>query len=116
MHTQIRSVIKGLRWPGAGMVQLELTAGEHTPLGRLVGRLYYQTGVMDLVDKDTRWGFPHNGGQHTFGFEGSRRDAVAMLEIFKEALEVFKLTEEESQVASELSYISQDIISGPPKI
>jgi hypothetical protein len=117
MHAQIRNVIDRLQWFSREVVLVELSAGEQTPLGRLVGRLYYQTSVMDVVDRDSRWGYPHNGGSHTFTYKGSPRDAVAMLELFKETLaENFTLNAEESQVASEFSYISQEILAGRRKM
>ena len=112
MHAQIRNVINRLELTTGGEVHVELTSGEQTPLGNLVSRLYYQTNVMAVVDRDSRWGYPHNGGQHTFQYRGSPRDAVAMLELFKEVLlDNFKLNAEESQVANEFSYISQEILA-----
>ncbi len=113
MHAQIKHVISRLVFQSSADVIVELSAGEQTPLGKLLNRLYYRTNVMDVLDSESRYGYPHNGGQHTFTFRGTPRDAVAMVELFKEVLqEQFTLTEEESQVCSELSYISQEILAG----
>lgn|SRR5574337_856401 len=113
MHAQIKHIIGRLEFKSSQDVIVELSSGEQTPMGKLLNRLYYQTGVMDVVDRDSRFGYPHNGGQHTFTYRGTPRDAVAMLELFKEVLqEKFTLTEEESQVCSEISYISQEILAG----
>jgi len=117
MHQQIRFVIDRLQWFPGQVVLVELSAPEQTPLGKLVGRLYYDTNAMEVVDRDCRWGYPHNGGMHTFTYKGPARDAVAMLEVFKEALEGrLARTEEERQVCSEFSYISQEILAGRKKM
>jgi hypothetical protein len=111
MHHQIKQVCQSLRFLPAGEVRVCLTAGERTPLGRIVGKMYYQTDLVDLLGSRTV-GHPHNGGQHSFLYIGRRGDAVAFLELLKEtALEKFRLDEEGCQVASELSFISQDILA-----
>lgn len=112
MHAQIRNVISRLQWFSRQEVLVELSASEGSALGQLVCRLYYDTRVMDVVDRQARFGYPHNGGQHTFTYRGSPSDAVAMLELFQEALREFKLTPEQSQVVNEFSYISQEILAG----
>jgi len=112
MHAQIRNVISRLEF-STGTVLVELSAGEQTPLGRLLNLLYYQTNLCEVIDRDCRFGYPHNGGSHTFTFRGPRGDAVAMLELIKETLaEKFALQGEEAQVNSELSFVSQEILAG----
>ena len=115
MHAQIRTVIGSLRFT-TGSVSIDLSAGERTPLGNIISRVYYETNIGDVVDRAYRSGYPHNGGQHTFHFQGPRGEAVAMLELIKETmLERFKLNEETRQVANELSFVSQEIIGHRPK-
>lgn len=116
MHAQIRNVISRLAFIDRDTVVVELSAGEQSPLGRLLYRLYYQTKVMDVVDRESRFGYPHNGGEHTFSYRGKPLDAVATLEMFKEELEKFNLTEEESRVANQLSFVSQEILAGRRKV
>lgn len=112
MHQQIRHVIQRLLWVNSKTVVVELSAAERSPLGNLLSRLYYQTQAMDLVDREYRYGYPHNGGQHTFTFRGPPREAVAALELFREVLtESFALSAEESQVAHEFSFVAQEILS-----
>jgi hypothetical protein len=112
MHHQIKEVIRRLEFK-PHTVLVELTAGEQTPLGRLLCKVYYQTYICDVIEREFRFGFPHNGGQHTFTYRGPWQDAVAMLELMKETLmDNFNLSEEERQVASEFSYISQEILAG----
>jgi hypothetical protein len=118
MHAQIRNVIEGLHFT-LGHVSFDLTATEQTPLGRILYCVYYGTNITDVIDRNTRWGYPHNGGQHTFEYSGPWGDAVAMLELIKEVVsEKYgdKLDATESQVLSEFSYISQEIIAGRKKM
>ena len=116
MHQQIRGVISQLKWFPGQVVLVDLTASEQSPLGRLVGRLYYDTDAMEVVDRACRTGYPHNGGFHTFQFKGPARDAVAMMELFKETLEDRTRTDEERQVCNEFSYVSQEILAGRRKV
>jgi len=112
MHPQIKQVCATVQHHVAPKgVSFDLRAGEQTPLGKLLSILYYRTDVLDLVPFEHRIGFPHNGGMHTLYYNGPRGDAVAFLELWKEELEKFNLTEEQRQVASELSFISQEILS-----
>lgn len=111
MHAQIRTVIDRLMFTPREVL-VELSADERTPLGNILYKVYYQTNICDVIDRERRWGYPHNGGSHTFTFRGPRRDAVAMLELIKEEIaEHFTLSDEESRVLSELSFVSQEIIS-----
>ena len=117
MHRQIKQVIESLKFQD-GKVHVRLSAGEQTPLGKIIGRLYYQSRVMDLLPPDQRFGYPHNGGQHTLSLACRPLDAVAFIEALKEEAQArkFAITEEESQVVSELSYISQEILAGRNKV
>lgn len=112
MHAQIKGVIGTLRFIGTDLY-MDLSAGEQTPLGELLYKVYYQTNVCDVIDNEHRFGYPHNGGQHTFQYRGPARDAVAAVELIKETLlEKFpKLTEEQKDVAHQLSYVSQEILA-----
>lgn len=115
MHAQIHYAISRLQF-SPGQVLVELSAGEQSPLGKILNIVYYRTNICDVVDRDNRWGYPHNGGQHTFTFRGPHGDAVSMVELIKETvMDKFKLDDETRQVASELSYISQEILAGRRK-
>lgn len=48
-----------------GTVNLKLSQPQHTDAGRVLGDIYYRTGMLDLFDRDHRFGYPHNGGEHT---------------------------------------------------
>ncbi len=112
MHPQIKTVISRLRF-FTDLVILDLTSAQHTPMGKLLYNVYYRTNICDVVDRESRYGYPHNGGEHTFSFRGKPWDAVTMLELIKETMieGKFGLTEEEREVASQLSFVSQEIIA-----
>lgn len=113
MHRQIAAIAATVQARPQKAVAFEMNAGEQTALGRILFLMYYRTGIMDLIRDHKTHGYPHNGGQHTFYFVGPRREAVTFLELLKEELEQpkYRLNEEERQVLSELSFISQDILS-----
>jgi hypothetical protein len=117
MHAQIKQVIDTLLFT-PGKVAVRLSAGEQTPLGKIIGRLYYQSKVMDLLTHDERFGYPHNGGQHTLELHCKPLDAVSMIEAMKEEAEdrKFATNADEWQVVAELSYISQEILAGRKKV
>lgn len=109
MHAQIKRVIDTLLFD-LTRVHVRLSAGEQTPLGRLIGRVYYNSHVLEGLNYSERSGYPHNGGQHTLELFCRPLDAIEMIEMIKEVcLERLARTEEERQVANELSYISQEI-------
>lgn len=112
MHAQIREVIEKLKmdWTGKRVV-LVLTAGERSPLGTILSRVYYNTDITSIINRDELFGYPHNGGQHTFTFMGTAGDAVALVELIKETmLEKFTFDEETRRVVNEMSFISQEIL------
>ncbi len=109
MHQQIKRVIETMLHDPR-RVYVRLTAGEQTPLGKLVGRVFYNSDILECLTYRECSGYPHNGGQHTLELHCAPLDAIEMLEMIKEVcLEKFALNDEERQVASELSYISQEI-------
>lgn len=111
MHTQIKQVIATLQYQ-SGKVRVHLSAGEQTALGKILGRVFYQTDILDVLTYTERSGYPHNGGQHTLELHCKSADAIEMIEMIKEvALEKLCRTEEERRVASELSFVSQEIYS-----
>lgn len=115
MHPQIQSVIDSLHFTPS-TVCVTLTAGESTPLGNIVGRIYYHTDVLEVLDRNQRFGYPNNGGQHTLSFRCSPKDAVTLIELIKETVVGrFTYTEQEARVANELSFISQEILAGAHK-
>jgi hypothetical protein len=111
MHAQIRTIIASLLHQ-PGKVHVRLSAGERTPLGNIIGRVYYNSHVLEGLNYSERTGYPHNGGQHTLELHCKPLDAIEMIEMIKEeALTRLCLTEEERTVANELSFVSQEIHS-----
>ena len=61
---------------------LDLTAGQHTPFGNLVGSLYYSKYGRQLLElAPYRGGYPHNGGEHTLYIRGSVEDVCAWFDL-----------------------------------
>ncbi len=117
MHQDIKRVLatlKALSDSPKGRIAIELSAGQFTPMGRILGIMYYRLDVVDLLERTEHFGYPHNGGQHTFSYRGNGKDFVAFLELLKEELQNrfnAGFNDEERQVVSELSFISQDILA-----
>lgn len=110
MHPQIRNIIDHhIHILDNGEVHMNLSSQERTPLGIILGKLYYNTVAMKCIDRNMRRGYPHNGGSHTFTFTGPIQDAIAALELFQDAMENFRLNDEEKRVLGELMYIAQEI-------
>lgn len=109
MHPQIKEVIRTmLHQPGK--IHVRLSAGEHTPLGKIIGRVYYDSRVLDALNFNERSGYPHHGGSHTLELHCRPLDAIEMIEMIKEeALARLCLTDEEREVAHQLSFVSQEI-------
>ncbi len=117
MHADIKrvlSTLKKLTDHPSGRIAIDLSSGQFTPLGKILSIIYYRMDVCDLLEPMERFGFPHNGGQHTFSYRGNGRDFVAWLELVKEEVNSkfgLGLTGDEHQVLSELSFISQEILA-----
>lgn len=115
MHPQIKAVCNTIRRAGS-KVQFSLTAPEQSPLGRIVCDVYYRTNIAELATdvngERIVYGYPHNGGDHSFEFMGSKKDAVALLELIKETMVNSRRTEEELRIVSELAFVAQDILRG----
>lgn len=112
MHAQIKAACRTLKRRNGGNVQFTLTSGEQTPMGRILYFVYYRSNILDLVPGCTT-GYPHNGGQHTFTFNGPAKDAVAFVELLKEVCmeRPWIACPEVRTVANELSFLTQDIIA-----
>jgi hypothetical protein len=61
-----------------------LDDGQETPIGKVLGHLYYQTKLIDLWNQDQRSGYPHNGGQHTLSIHADAEDIISWLELVEE--------------------------------
>ncbi len=111
MHAQIKEVIATLNRAPGGKVFVDLGAGQETPLGKILGKMFYSTRLTDLLDQGTNGGCPHNGGSHSFWMRAEPLEVIAFIELLKETMLEGKyvLSEESRQVAHELSYISQEI-------
>lgn len=113
MHSQIKAAIATLNRAPGGKVFVDLGAGEQTPLGKILGKMFYSTLLTDVLDQGTYGGYPNNGGSHTFWMRAEPLEVVSFIELLKETMLEGKyvLSEESRQVAHELSYISQEVLA-----
>ncbi len=109
MHPQIASVCKSIRYKN-GNARVTLTSGEQTPLGKILFFLYYKSDLLDLLEHNSVIGYPHNGGQHSCIITAPFGDVIAFIELLKETVLARYKNPEMLAVASELSFISQDIL------
>lgn len=69
-----------------GELSVNLTSIQNSPLGEIVGKIYYFTSLLDLI-KST--GYPHNGGQHSLQIRGNKEDVLCFLDL---VIETFTTT------------------------
>lgn len=60
---------------------------EGTPGGNFLSFLYYQTGAIDLLKREERSGYPHNGGEHTLIFHIAPEFTIEDVETFLDVVE-----------------------------
>ena len=65
-------------------IGLNLSQCIHTPAGNLLGRMWYDGFIQNLLIKNEYSGFPNNGGHHTFHLKLSVQDLYAFLELVKD--------------------------------
>ncbi len=113
MHAQIKTICESLKKTPLGLTAVRLTAGQRTPMGKLLHIMYYRTDVVDAATSANLQilGYPHNGGEHSCHVVGQRGEVVAFLELLKETVLKFHLDAEEVRVANQLSFVSQDVLS-----
>lgn len=55
---------------------------QHTPAGKLLGKLYYR-GFLDLLDQSEYSGYPHNGGEHSLSLSMTEENLSALLSLIR---------------------------------
>lgn len=66
------------------VVLLDLSIGQRTPLGRLIGDMYYRSDIHKETCNMYHSGYPHNGGEHTLVLQGTRQDLFVLIELLQE--------------------------------
>ena len=65
-------------------VNVDVSCGEHTPEGRIIGNMHY-TGLLEqILSRDEYSGCPHDGMRHTLRLHMKKEDIVSMLMIIDE--------------------------------
>lgn len=57
---------------------------QHTPAGRLLGKMFYSGFIGSVLSRDEYFGYPHNGGEHTLHLKLSTDDVPAFLSLVEE--------------------------------
>jgi len=63
-----------------GKIHVDLSAGQQTELGIMVGHIYYYNDTLMALCPHSS-GYPHNGGEHTMRIAGSKGDIQAFLQM-----------------------------------
>lgn len=62
--------------------RIDASCGEDTSAGNFLGKLYYETKVLDLLKPGTeRSGYPNDGGRHSLYLMAPREDIEAFLDL-----------------------------------
>jgi hypothetical protein len=87
---------------------LDLTSGQETPIGTLVGHLYYSNHtLLDQVEHD---GYPHNGGSHSLTIKGKIADLLARLDMVVEFYSQPKMPERYVDGARHLKILKESLV------
>lgn len=71
-------------------ILVDLTSPQHSPFGKVLYKLYYQSELSSLAPGHT--GYPHHGAVHAFRMRGEREDCLAYLDLVEETFpEAFML-------------------------
>ncbi|MGF6440221.1 hypothetical protein [Paraburkholderia youngii] len=66
------------------VISVNASQKQHTPAGRLLGRMYRGSFIDSTVSRDEFSGYDHNGGEHTFRLHMKPADIAAFLELVEE--------------------------------
>jgi hypothetical protein len=58
---------------------------EHTPAGKLLGKMYYGGFIDAALKRGESTGYPHNGGQHSLTLILSADELTAFLSLVEES-------------------------------
>jgi hypothetical protein len=58
---------------------IDLSQPEHTPAGSLLYRMWYGSFIEKTLLREERYGYPHNGGQHTLSVKLTKPDFDAFV-------------------------------------
>lgn len=70
--------------PKEEKIDLDVSCGEHTPEGRLIGNMYH-VGLLDQILSEEEYiCYPHDGTQHTLCLCMTRKNIASMLVLIDE--------------------------------
>lgn len=65
-------------------ITIDLSMRQLSNFGRVLNKLYYSDSTGFLKLAPNKYGYPHNGGEHSLRIWGSRDDCVAFIELLGE--------------------------------
>ena len=71
-----------------GTVTVDLTSPQESGLGIIIGKMYYNTQIAELLG-DMCSGYPHNGGSHTLRLRGNYQEVIAGIELIRDSTPVY---------------------------
>mgnify|MGYP003545374229 FL=1 len=71
-----------------GTVTIDLTSPQESGLGIIIGKMYYNTQISELLG-DMCSGYPHNGGSHTLRLCGNYEDVIVGIELIRDNTPVY---------------------------
>lgn len=82
--------LTGYAKPGESeVIFVEFTSTQNSPVGRLLGHLYYNdnSSLLSLCfEREERHGYPHNGGYHTLTVKSNKDNVLVFLDLIEETI------------------------------
>lgn len=66
-----------------GGYYVDLSSGEQSPVGKILCHLFYKNDPL-LSLAPYNYGYPHNGGRHSFHLKASKDDILAFMDLMIE--------------------------------
>jgi len=75
-------------------VYVNASQPQHTPAGKLLGKMYYGGFLDRVLQRDEYSGYPHNGGEHSLSLKLIPTDLFSFLAIVGESFPTHEGTSE----------------------
>ena len=84
----MRTIADTIRVHPKKVVSIDLTSPQESGLGIIIGKMYYNTQISELLG-DMCSGYPHNGGSHTLRLCGNYEDVIVGIELIRDNTPVY---------------------------
>jgi hypothetical protein len=65
-------------------IYVKASQPQHTPAGRLLGKMYYGGFLDKVLTREESHGYPHNGGEHSLSLHMPAPDVFSFLDVVGE--------------------------------